>query len=187
MDFQVKGFLLQLPHRYARFSARGFFQINNETLTSMAGAVITYLVILIQFQTEQQPDQHIMYNLPNNLLWIIRLFGGLPLKCTSGTKNIKQLTFSLAGFVWSLTLFLLQEILCCIVLYMKIKGDTSNPGKNRTIRFAMILDVISLPLVTGATFFSGTWKYPTFIDVFSTFQRLYKGLHYMTGEVKIRE
>ncbi|KAG8251715.1 hypothetical protein J6590_073920 [Homalodisca vitripennis] len=128
-----------------------------------------------------------MDNLPNIVLWTIRIFGGLPLKSTSGTKNIKQLTFSLAGFVWSLTLFLLQEILCCIVLYMKIKGDTSNPGKNRTIRFAMILDVISLQLVTGATFFSGTWKYPKFIDVFSTIQRLYQSLHYMTGEVKIRE
>ncbi|XP_046680517.1 putative gustatory receptor 28b [Homalodisca vitripennis] len=50
---QLEGFLLQLPHHNARFSARGFFQIHNETLTSMAGAVTTYLVILIQFQTEK--------------------------------------------------------------------------------------------------------------------------------------
>ncbi|XP_046681350.1 putative gustatory receptor 28b [Homalodisca vitripennis] len=50
---QLEGFLLQLPHHNARLSARGFFQIHNETLTSMAGAVTTYLVILIQFQTEK--------------------------------------------------------------------------------------------------------------------------------------
>ncbi|XP_046681298.1 gustatory receptor for bitter taste 66a-like [Homalodisca vitripennis] len=48
---QLEGFLLQLPHHNARFSARGYFPLNNETLTAMAGAVTTYLVILIQFQT----------------------------------------------------------------------------------------------------------------------------------------
>ncbi|KAG8294659.1 gustatory receptor [Homalodisca vitripennis] len=47
---QLEGFLLQLPHHNARFSALGFFQLHNETLTGMAGAVTTYLVILIQFQ-----------------------------------------------------------------------------------------------------------------------------------------
>ncbi|KAG8328723.1 gustatory receptor [Homalodisca vitripennis] len=47
---KLEGFLLQLPHHNARFSALGFFQIHNETLTGMAGAVTTYLVILIQFQ-----------------------------------------------------------------------------------------------------------------------------------------
>ncbi|XP_046681299.1 gustatory and pheromone receptor 32a-like [Homalodisca vitripennis] len=49
---QLEGFLLQLPHHNARFSTRGYFPLNNETLTAMAGAVTTYLVILIQFQTE---------------------------------------------------------------------------------------------------------------------------------------
>ncbi|XP_046681364.1 gustatory receptor 68a-like [Homalodisca vitripennis] len=49
---ELEVFLLQLPHHHARFSARGFFQIHNETLTSMAGAVTTYLVILIQIQTQ---------------------------------------------------------------------------------------------------------------------------------------
>ncbi|KAG8270407.1 gustatory receptor [Homalodisca vitripennis] len=48
---QLEGFLLQLPHHNARFSARGYFPVNNETLTAIAGAVTTYLVILIQFQT----------------------------------------------------------------------------------------------------------------------------------------
>ncbi|XP_046684595.1 putative gustatory receptor 28b [Homalodisca vitripennis] len=51
---QLEVFLLQLLHHNTKFSARGFFQIHNETLTSMAGAVTTYLVILIQFQTERQ-------------------------------------------------------------------------------------------------------------------------------------
>ncbi|XP_046681255.1 putative gustatory receptor 28b [Homalodisca vitripennis] len=49
---QLEGFLLQLPHHNARFSALGYFPINNETLTAMAGAVTTYLVILIQFQLQ---------------------------------------------------------------------------------------------------------------------------------------
>ncbi|XP_046681309.1 putative gustatory receptor 28b [Homalodisca vitripennis] len=49
---QLEGFLLQLPHHNARFSAHGFFPLSNKTLTAMAGAVTTYLVILIQFQTE---------------------------------------------------------------------------------------------------------------------------------------
>uniref|UniRef100_A0A1B6KVC1 Gustatory receptor n=1 Tax=Graphocephala atropunctata TaxID=36148 RepID=A0A1B6KVC1_9HEMI len=49
---QLEGFLLQLPYHNAGFSALGFFQIHNEILTSMAGAATTYLVILIQFQTE---------------------------------------------------------------------------------------------------------------------------------------
>ncbi|KAG8251008.1 gustatory receptor [Homalodisca vitripennis] len=52
---QLEVFLLQLPHHNARFSALGYFPIHNETLTAMAGAVTTYLVILIQFQTEQKP------------------------------------------------------------------------------------------------------------------------------------
>ncbi|XP_046681371.1 gustatory receptor 68a-like [Homalodisca vitripennis] len=52
---QLECFLLQLPYHNARFSARDFFRIHNQTLTSMAGAVTTYLVILIQFQTENQP------------------------------------------------------------------------------------------------------------------------------------
>ncbi|XP_046681351.1 putative gustatory receptor 28b [Homalodisca vitripennis] len=51
----LEGFLLQLPHQNARFSARGFLQIHKKALTSMAGAVTTYLVILIQFQA--QPPQ----------------------------------------------------------------------------------------------------------------------------------
>ncbi|KAG8314573.1 gustatory receptor [Homalodisca vitripennis] len=49
----LNEFLLQSPHHNARFSARGFFKIHNETLISMAGAATTNLVVLIQFQTEK--------------------------------------------------------------------------------------------------------------------------------------
>ncbi|KAG8306192.1 gustatory receptor [Homalodisca vitripennis] len=52
---QLERFLLQLPHHNARFSALGYFPVHNETLTAMAGAVTTYLVILIQFQTQNSP------------------------------------------------------------------------------------------------------------------------------------
>ncbi|XP_046679328.1 putative gustatory receptor 28b [Homalodisca vitripennis] len=49
---KLEGFLLQFPHHNARFSALGYFPMHNETLTAMAGAVTTYLVILIQFQAQ---------------------------------------------------------------------------------------------------------------------------------------
>ncbi|KAG8306189.1 gustatory receptor [Homalodisca vitripennis] len=51
---QLEDFLLQLPHRKVSFSAVGFFPIHNKVLPAMAGAVATYLVILIQFQIEQK-------------------------------------------------------------------------------------------------------------------------------------
>ncbi|XP_046679714.1 putative gustatory receptor 28b [Homalodisca vitripennis] len=49
---QLEEFLLQFPHHNARFSALGYFPINNETFTAMAAVVTAYLVILIQFQTQ---------------------------------------------------------------------------------------------------------------------------------------
>ncbi|XP_046666428.1 gustatory receptor for sugar taste 43a-like [Homalodisca vitripennis] len=48
---QLKEFLLQLIHHNAALSARGVFPIHSHILTSIAGSVTTYLVILIQFQT----------------------------------------------------------------------------------------------------------------------------------------
>ncbi|KAG8300578.1 gustatory receptor [Homalodisca vitripennis] len=41
--------LLLLRKHNARFSALGFFRIHNSTLTGMAGAMTTYVVVLIQF------------------------------------------------------------------------------------------------------------------------------------------
>ncbi|KAG8315917.1 gustatory receptor [Homalodisca vitripennis] len=41
---------LELRKHNARFTALGFFQIHNSTLTAMAGAVTTYLVVLIQMR-----------------------------------------------------------------------------------------------------------------------------------------
>ncbi|XP_046681418.1 gustatory and pheromone receptor 32a-like [Homalodisca vitripennis] len=41
--------LLLLRKHNARFSAQGFFRIHNSTLTGMAGAMTTYVVVLIQF------------------------------------------------------------------------------------------------------------------------------------------
>ncbi|XP_046666490.1 putative gustatory receptor 28b [Homalodisca vitripennis] len=46
---QLKSSLLQLLNKRVEFSAAGFFQINKQTITSMAAAVTTYLVIMIQF------------------------------------------------------------------------------------------------------------------------------------------
>ncbi|XP_043289009.1 gustatory receptor for sugar taste 43a isoform X2 [Venturia canescens] len=47
---QLEIFSLQLLHRPLDFSACGMFSIDRALVTSMAGAVTTYLVILIQFQ-----------------------------------------------------------------------------------------------------------------------------------------
>ncbi|XP_046679801.1 gustatory receptor 68a-like [Homalodisca vitripennis] len=46
----LEGILMQLRKHNARFTALGFFQIHNSTLTAMAGAVTTYLVVLIQMR-----------------------------------------------------------------------------------------------------------------------------------------
>ncbi|KAG8276381.1 gustatory receptor [Homalodisca vitripennis] len=49
---ELEMFLLQLSNHNVRFSALGFFQIKNETLTAVIGAVTTYLVLLIEFETQ---------------------------------------------------------------------------------------------------------------------------------------
>ncbi|XP_046666486.1 putative gustatory receptor 28b [Homalodisca vitripennis] len=49
---QLKSSLLQLLNKRVEFSAAGFFQINKQTIISMAAAVTTYLVIMIQFQSQ---------------------------------------------------------------------------------------------------------------------------------------
>ncbi|XP_046666916.1 putative gustatory receptor 28b [Homalodisca vitripennis] len=49
---QLKSTLLQLLNKRVEFSAAGFFQINKQTLTSIAAAVTTYLVIMLQFQSQ---------------------------------------------------------------------------------------------------------------------------------------
>ncbi|KAG8262766.1 gustatory receptor [Homalodisca vitripennis] len=51
---ELKSFLLQLVGTNVEFNAGGFFQINKETLTSIAAAVTTYLVIMIQFETQSK-------------------------------------------------------------------------------------------------------------------------------------
>ncbi|XP_071640841.1 gustatory receptor for sugar taste 43a-like [Temnothorax longispinosus] len=49
---QLEIFSLQLLHRPLEFSACGLFILDRTLVTSIAGAVTTYLVILIQFQKD---------------------------------------------------------------------------------------------------------------------------------------
>ncbi|KAG8278526.1 gustatory receptor [Homalodisca vitripennis] len=49
---QLKSTLLQLLNKRVEFSSAGFFQINKQTLTSITAAVTTYLVIMLQFQSQ---------------------------------------------------------------------------------------------------------------------------------------
>uniref|UniRef100_A0A1B6LX89 Gustatory receptor n=1 Tax=Graphocephala atropunctata TaxID=36148 RepID=A0A1B6LX89_9HEMI len=51
---QLETFLLQLPNHKARFSALGFFDLKTDILTSMAGVVTTYVVILLEFQPKNE-------------------------------------------------------------------------------------------------------------------------------------
>ncbi|XP_069669417.1 putative gustatory receptor 28b [Periplaneta americana] len=48
--FQLEAFSKQLLFQKLSFSACGFFYLNRSVLCSIAGAVTTYLVILLQFQ-----------------------------------------------------------------------------------------------------------------------------------------
>ncbi|KAG8319454.1 gustatory receptor [Homalodisca vitripennis] len=54
---QLEISLLQLSNSKVGFSAKGYFQINNEMITSIVGMVTTYLVVLIQFHTAAPPTQ----------------------------------------------------------------------------------------------------------------------------------
>ncbi|XP_039279976.1 gustatory receptor for sugar taste 43a isoform X3 [Nilaparvata lugens] len=47
---ELETFALQLTHHRAEYSAYGMFKLDLPVITSIAGAVTTYLVILIQFQ-----------------------------------------------------------------------------------------------------------------------------------------
>ncbi|XP_025261972.1 gustatory receptor for sugar taste 43a [Camponotus floridanus] len=49
---QLEIFSLQLLHRPLEFTACGLFTLDRTLITSLAGAVTTYLVIIIQFQKE---------------------------------------------------------------------------------------------------------------------------------------
>ncbi|XP_072752847.1 putative gustatory receptor 28a [Anoplolepis gracilipes] len=47
---ELKEFSLQILHRKIRFTANGYFTLDNSFLYSLIGTVVTYLVILVQFQ-----------------------------------------------------------------------------------------------------------------------------------------
>ncbi|KAG8285332.1 hypothetical protein J6590_082246 [Homalodisca vitripennis] len=108
-----------------------------------------------------------MTNIPIYIIWVWQAFGGLPLKITSGPKILKELTFSIAGFTWCLILFVLQEVLSCIIFYINITE-------------------VALQILAASTFFSGTWKYPRIVDVFGKLDRIYRDLQYKNRELKIQ-
>ncbi|XP_072744220.1 gustatory receptor for sugar taste 43a-like isoform X2 [Anoplolepis gracilipes] len=56
---QLEIFSLQLLHRPLEFSACGLFTVDRTLVTSIAGAVTTYLVILIQFQKEDDASSNV--------------------------------------------------------------------------------------------------------------------------------
>ncbi|KAG8285398.1 hypothetical protein J6590_081118 [Homalodisca vitripennis] len=127
-----------------------------------------------------------MKDIPNYIVWVWQAFGGLPLKITSGPKTLKELTFSIAGFIWCLILFILHEVLSCIVLYINITEVSVGHERSRIQKFAMVLDMMGLQIVAASTFFSGTWKYSRIVDVFGKLDRIYRDLQYKNREIKIQ-
>ncbi|XP_018376932.1 PREDICTED: putative gustatory receptor 28b [Trachymyrmex cornetzi] len=47
---ELKKFSLQLIHRKIQFTASGYFTLDNTFLHSLTGTMVTYLIILVQFQ-----------------------------------------------------------------------------------------------------------------------------------------
>ncbi|KAG8251724.1 hypothetical protein J6590_073931 [Homalodisca vitripennis] len=127
-----------------------------------------------------------MEYLPKDMHWLCQTFGGLQLKSTPETKSIKQLTFSLTGFLWCLTLVLIQEVLSSFILYFTITEGKFNINKNKTIKFSVTLDVVSLQIVAAVTFLSCTCKYPMFVGVFNILEQLNCDLQCKREEVRVR-
>ncbi|XP_046679377.1 putative gustatory receptor 28b [Homalodisca vitripennis] len=56
MRTELERFLLQVTNDRPKFCALHFFKIKNDILAKMAGAVTTYLVILLQFQNQNKEN-----------------------------------------------------------------------------------------------------------------------------------
>ncbi|XP_018376825.1 PREDICTED: putative gustatory receptor 28b [Trachymyrmex cornetzi] len=49
-ELKNEEFSLQLLHRKIQFTANGYFTLDNTFLHSLTGTMVTYLIILVQFQ-----------------------------------------------------------------------------------------------------------------------------------------
>ncbi|XP_046663071.1 putative gustatory receptor 28b [Homalodisca vitripennis] len=56
LRIQLDMFLLQVTNYIPAFSVQHLFKIKNDVLTKMAGAITTYLVILLQFQSQNEEN-----------------------------------------------------------------------------------------------------------------------------------
>ncbi|XP_011703401.1 PREDICTED: uncharacterized protein LOC105459234 [Wasmannia auropunctata] len=59
---ELKQFSLQLLHQKIQFTANGYFALDNSFLHSLVGTVVTYLVILVQFQMGNSFSTRSYYN-----------------------------------------------------------------------------------------------------------------------------
>ncbi|KAG8260419.1 gustatory receptor [Homalodisca vitripennis] len=121
------------------------------------------------------------------MLRFCRIVGGLPVVCTSSAGGNKELTFSNTGFLWSITLVILQESLSTITLYtyfMTKLDDLLLYSLDRSIAIIITVDMVSLQVVAAAIFFSSACKYPRLFKVFDTLERVYQDLQHKTSEVK---
>ncbi|KAG8335011.1 hypothetical protein J6590_078668 [Homalodisca vitripennis] len=122
--------------------------------------------------------------IPSYIIWGWRAFGCLPLKTTSGRKAHKELTFSKAGYIWSLVFVILQGGLSFTTQYVTYTEERSGVEKNRSMKFTMVLDLVALQIIAASTFFSGTWKNSKIVDVFGTLDRIYRDIQCKNRQVK---
>ncbi|KAG8270406.1 gustatory receptor [Homalodisca vitripennis] len=128
-----------------------------------------------------------MKSFPDKLLRFCQIVGGLPVESTSLAREIKALTFSNTGFLWSITLVILQEFLSSITLYMHFMDKLNDQylrSFDRSIDIVITVDLVSLQVVTAVTFFSSAWKNSRLAGVFDTLERVYQELQHNTSEVK---
>ncbi|XP_011265175.3 gustatory receptor for sugar taste 43a [Camponotus floridanus] len=76
---QLEIFSLQLLHRPLEFSACGLFVLDRTLVTSLAGAVTTYLVIIMQFQKENDTKGN-YDNILKNATQLLKNAGGSQLR-----------------------------------------------------------------------------------------------------------
>ncbi|KAG8260434.1 hypothetical protein J6590_053496 [Homalodisca vitripennis] len=128
-----------------------------------------------------------MKSFPDKLIRFCRIVGGLPMECTSRTRGIKGLTFSITGFLWGSILFILQELFSTVVFlsyFMDRPDGQTLHSFTRTSDATLILNIVSLQVTVAVIFFSYVRKYPRLVDVFHTLECVYRNLLHKPSEVK---
>ncbi|KAG8276383.1 hypothetical protein J6590_066744 [Homalodisca vitripennis] len=127
--------------------------------------------------------------LPNRILQFSRVLSGLPLKYDSDSKGTEELKFSLTGLFWVSTIFLLQEILSSVSLYLNLTADVDGLPMwklGETANFAATANFVCLQVTAAVVFLSCVRKYDRLLDICGTLEKVYRDLRFTTSEIKGR-